>query len=249
MKEKENLMKEKQTLEKENKSLKTNIMKSTIQMNSGINNKDIKKSNIMESQIFMDDDNFNAAQNNKKNNINKSMSPFSGLPGMSLKGSIMPFGDFGQIKEENEDSESKKGSSNKEVDNKGSTNKESWNNNLKNSEMEFGGAYMDDDDDGLDDFEEEPKIEEKKDQKKGFKKSSILGMSLNNNLFEFNNQYDENYVGELKMEINDLYKKRDKMEDDLNDKDEKLKQSMLNIEELNRIIERKNKEIEELKKK
>ena len=34
-------------------------------------------------------------------------------------------------------------------------------------------------------------------------------MSLNNNLFGFNNQYDEN-VAELKMEINDLYKKRDK---------------------------------------
>ena len=75
-------------------------------------------------------------------------------------------------------------------------------------------------------------------------------MSLNNNLFEVNNNtYDEQYVGELKMEINDLYKKRDKMEDQLNEKDEKLKQSTFDNEQLRKLIEQKNKEIEDLKKK
>ena len=71
-------------------------------------------------------------------------------------------------------------------------------------------------------------------------------MSLNNNLFGFGAQSDE--VGELKQEINQLYRKRDKMEDELNDKDEKLKQSMINNEELKKMIELKNKEIEEYKK-
>ena len=48
-KEKEKLLKEKQNLEKDNKKLKNNIM-----INS-MNGNQIKKSNIMESQIFMDD--------------------------------------------------------------------------------------------------------------------------------------------------------------------------------------------------
>ena len=74
-------------------------------------------------------------------------------------------------------------------------------------------------------------------------------MSLNNNIFEFNNQYDDNKVGELTVEINDLYRKRDQMEDDLKEKDDQLKKSMINIDELNKIIQQKDKEIEELKKK
>ena len=178
----------------------------------------------MESQIFMDNgkDNFET-----KKNKNKSVSPFSDLPGMRLKGSIMPFGNIS----EEEELDSKNELSNKEE---------------VNDDFNFGGAYMGDDDG----FEKEPKKEEKNNNNKSkIKKSSILGMSLNNNVFEFNNQYDENYVGELKMEINDLYKKRDKMEDELNDKDEQLKKSMINIDQLNKIIEQKNKEIEELKKK
>ena len=152
----------------------------------------------------------------------------------------MPLGNFGEIKEEE----------NEEFGSNGTSKKVSTNDDLKNPEFEFGGKYMDEDDDNLDDFEEEPKIEEKKEKKSTkMKKSSVLGMSLNNNLFGFNNQYDENYVGELKMEINDLYKKRDKMEDELNDKDEQLKQSMLDNEQLKKLIEQKNKEIEDLKKK
>ena len=38
------------------------------------------------------------------------------------------------------------------------------------------------------------------------------------------------------------------MEDELNDREEKLKQSMINNEELKKMIELKNKEIEEYKK-
>ena len=56
-------------------------------------NRNIKQSNIFER---------NSSPPQKKK-INKSMSPFSDLPGMSLKGSIMPLGNFGEIKEENEE--------------------------------------------------------------------------------------------------------------------------------------------------
>ena len=181
----------------------------------------------MESQIFMDEN--NDSMNSFKNK-NKSYSPFYNN---NLKGSIMPLGNFGEIKEEDENSSSNNQSKKESV------------NNLKNSEIEFGGKYIEDD------FEEEPKMEEKKinTENKKLKKSSILGMSLNNNLFEFNNQYDAEYVGDLINEIKTLYKKRDKTEDELNEKDEKLKQSMINNERLKKLIEEKNKEIEKLKKK
>ena len=225
IKEKEKIVKEKQVLEKDNKVLKKNVMQSRIELE---NNKSIQKSNIMESQIYMDDE---IVSPNKKNKNN--------LIGQNLKGSIMPLGNFGEIKEDqNEDF----GSNN-------TSKKQSANENLKGSDFVFGGKYIGDDDDDLDDFVEEPKKEEKKDNKNNkLKKSSLLGMSLNNNLFGFNNQYDEN-VAELKMEINDLYKKRDKMEDELNDKDEQLKQSILDNEQLKKLIEQKNKEIEDLKNK
>ena len=213
-------------------------MQSAIQMGNVNPYIDIKKTNIFESDIYMDDDDDNNNKNNSpKNKIkNKSAFPFKDLPGMSLKGSIMPFG--GIPEEENEDF----GSYN-------DSNKQSSKNNLKKSEFEFGGAYLGDDDDENDNIEEIPIKEEKKENKKNMKKSSVLGMSLNNNIFGFNNNDDYNEIYELKKEINDLYKKRDKMEDELNDKDEKLKQSMINIGELNKIIEQKNKEIEDLKKK
>ena len=51
----------------------------------------------MESQIFMDNNDLLRSKKGK----NKSIAPFSG---MSLKGSIMPFGNCGAIEEVNEES-------------------------------------------------------------------------------------------------------------------------------------------------
>jgi chromosome segregation ATPase len=237
MQEKEKLMKEKQNLEKDNKSLKKNVMQSTIKLENSINDRQIQKSNIMQSQIFMEDD------TQKVNN--KSISPFNNLNGMSLKGSIMPFGNFGEIKEEE----------NEDFNSNNPSKKTSTNANLRTSDFVFTGNYIDDDEDN----NNEPKKDDIKESNifgksntNKLKKSSVLGMSLNNNLFEFNNNnspYDENYVGELKDEINQLYKNRDKLEDEILIKDEKLKKSMMDIDELRKIIEQKDKDIEELKKK
>ena len=174
--------------------------------------------------------------NNSPKLKNKSVSPVKNLTGQSKYGSIMLLGNFDAIKEENDE-----GLGSNNVSKKQSI----IDNNMKNSELVFGGSYMGDDDE-----EETPKIEEmpkNKEKNNKLKKSSVLGMSLNNNLFGFNNAYDE--VGELKMEINSLYKNRDKMEEKINDQNEKLKQSTIANEQLRKLIEQKNKEIEELKKK
>ena len=222
-------------------------MKSTIQLENQINENSVKKSNIMQSQIFNDE------SNDSPKLKNTSFSPFNNLNGMSLKGFIMPFGNFNEVikEEENEDFGSNMASQ-----------KASTNNNLNISGFVFGNDYMGDDDEE----EGNPKKDEIKDNNDNnnfininnnfnsnksnkIKKSSILGMSLNNNVFGFNNQYDEEYVGELKDEINQLYKNRDKMEDEIAYKDEKLKQSMIKNDELKKIIEQQKKEIEDLKKK
>jgi hypothetical protein len=179
-KEKEKLLKEKQNLEKDNKKLKNNIM-----INS-MNGNQIKKSNIMESQIFMDD------ISNK--NKNKSLSPFV-LPGQSLKGSIMPLGDFEQIREENEEEEDNKNTN-------GNTDINTNNIITKKDSDEIGSNYMGDEN------EDEEKI--KKDfikEKKKKIKQSRLKMSLKSNIFDFTDEKDENYTNDLKNEINDLYKK------------------------------------------
>lgn len=198
----------------------------------------------MESQIFMDEDD-NNNNNSPKIKTKKSAFPFNDLPGMSLKGSIMPFGNFGEIKEEE----------NEDYNSNNPSKKTSTNANLKTSDFVFTGKYIDEDEDN----NNEPKKDDIKESNifgksnnNKLKKSSVLGMSLNNNLFEFNNNnspYDENYVGELKDEINQLYKNRDKLEDEIIIKDEKLKKSMMDIDELRKIIEQKDKDIEELKKK
>ena len=235
LEEKERILKEKNALDKYNKSLQKNVLKSRIELENEVNNQ--KKSNIMESQIYIDEE-INISPKLK----NKSVSPISNLTGQSKYGSIMLLGNFDAIKEENDE-----GTGSNNVSKKQSTNE----NFMENSELVFGGSYMgDNDEEEIPKKEEKPKIEEKpkKEEKKNkLKKSSVLGMSLNNNIFEFNNGYNE--VGELKMEINTLYKNRDKMEDKIKDQNEKLKQSTIANEQLRKLIEQKNKEIEELKKK
>ena len=81
-------------------------------------------------------------------------------------------------------------------------------------------------------------------------------MSLKSNIFDFTNEKDENYVNDLKNEINDLYKKRDRLLDDnqlkeqkIIEQEKKLQESQIQNDELKRIIEEKNKEIERLKNK
>ena len=85
---------------------------------------------------------------------------------------------------------------------------------------------------------------------------SRLKMSLKSNIFDFTNEKDENYVNDLKNEINDLYKKRDRLLDDnqlkeqkIIEQEKKLQESQIQNDELKRIIEEKNKEIERLKNK
>ena len=225
-------------MEKDNKNLKNNILQNTKLLE---NNNIIDSKNIMESQIFGD----NNLNNNIKNK-NKSMNPYLGMPGMSLKGSIMPLGNFGEIKEENEEfnsinDENKKSQKEDEKEEKKEDSK---------GEESLGMAYMEDD------FESDEK--DKKEFKKKEKKikQSRLKMSYNNNIFNFTAKNDENYVVDLENEINNLYKNRDKMEDLLNDqtekinkKDKELKESVIQNDKLRKIIEEKNKEIEQLKKK
>ena len=211
-------------------------MKSTMQIESLKNDNQLQKKNIMESQIFMDNNDLLRSKKGK----NKSIAPFSG---MSLKGSIMPFGNCGAIEEVNEESN---GNSNG-TSIKASNNDD--NNEGENPMKELGGSYMGDDNDN-EVIEETPKEEKssKNNKKKNIKKSALLGMSINNNLFDINNQFEDNVVGELKLEINDLYKKRDKMEDELNLKDEKLKKSLLDNQELKNKLEEMSKQMEDLKK-
>ena len=159
--DRERIMKEKQNLEKENKSLKSNLMRSTMQVEGMKNDKKIQKSNLLESQIFMDDDDKNP----------NSLSKTTPLNNTSLKDSYSPFGNFGnvgqmgQIKEENEDivsnSESVKGSKNMF--------------NIKNSELEFGSEYIDENE------EETPKNDLKNKKKNDLKTSSIYDLEFQNN--------------------------------------------------------------------
>ena len=107
----------------------------------------------------------------------------------------MPFGNFEEIKEENEDD---------------ANNEDIKNSNKNNSEIDIGGAYMENESD------EEDQKNFIKEKKKKINQSR-LKMSFNNNIFNFTNKDDENYVDDLKNEINSLYKNRDKMEDKINE--------------------------------
>ena len=176
--------------------------------------------NIMQSQIFGEED--SPKQNNKYKN--KSMSPFSNMPGMSLKGSIMPLGNFEEIKEENEDDTNNEDT--KETKEK---------NEIKEANYEFGNEYIGDD------LDEEKIMKEQMKEKK--KKINQSRLKTSFNIFSFTNQNDENYVSDLKNEINDLYKNRDKMEDQINDQqdkinnqEKKLKESIMQNNELKRNI-------------
>jgi hypothetical protein len=193
---------EKNSLNKENK-LKNNIMQSQFQMDDDLKNIKIKQSSIMGSNIFFKD-----SPKIGNEEINKSISPFDNIGvgmemgGDNIKGSISPFGTFAQEKEEKENIK---------------VNKESIkDNNLEGLDFEFGGQYVDDDNE----TEEMPpkEIITSSNSKSRYKKSS-LGMSIKNSIFGFNAQNDE-----LKKE-NDSFKKRDDLKDIIKEEDE-IKSSM-----------------------
>ena len=229
-KEYKKIIKEKEKLVKDKQNLEKDNkkLKNNIKLNS-MNENQIIKNNIKESQIFM----------NNTSCINKSLAPLN-LPGQSLKGSIMPIFDVEEIREENEE----------EQDNKN----ENTNTNkilTKKDSDELGSNYM------ADENEDEEKLKEDfiKEKKKKIKQSR-LKMSFKSNIFDFTNEKDENYINDLKNEINDLYKKRDRILEDNQLKEQKIEQqekkfqeSLIQNVELKRIIEEKNKEIERLKNK
>ena len=112
----------------------------------------------------------------------------------------------------------------------------------------LGDHYVEDENDDEKIKKEEKKGDNSDKNKKKKMKKSTLQQSFNNNLFEFgmgfgNEQGDEiSKEQELKMEINGLIKENNNLED-------KLKLSMIDVEKFKKIIEQKDKEIEELKKK
>ena len=174
----------------------------------------------------------NQALENEKKILLKSQQSFghnsnikdsfpSEFPGMNLKGSIIPEKvPLRKIKEEGDNFD----------------------------ENELGGEYIDDDEDDGNKINFYKKAKEKQ------IKQSRLKVSLNSNIFDFAEKDDENYVNDLKNEINELYKIRDDMNDQLiqnkeilSKKDEELKQALLKNEELQKIIDKKNNEINQLK--
>ena len=157
-----------------------------------------------------------------ESNNNIIGSPSSDFPGMNLKGSIIPEKvPLGKIKEEGDNFD----------------------------ENEIGEEYMSDADDN-----NENKINIFKKEKEKQIKQSRLKISLNSNIFDFANKEEENYVTDLKNEINELYKLSDNLNDQLTQnketiskKDEELKIALLKNEELKKIIESQNAEIDHLK--
>jgi len=105
---------------------------------------------------------------------------------MNLKGSIIP-AKLGQIKEEGENDE-------------------------ENDNFELGGDYIEPDEEKDDDKIQKEKM--KKEQEKKFKQSR-LKFSINSNVFDFADKNDENYLNDLKNEINGLYKLRDNLNDQI----------------------------------
>ena len=111
-------------------------------------------------------------------------------------------------------------------------------------ENEIGEEYISDDDEG-----NENKINIFKKEKEKQIKKSRLKISLNSNIFDFTDKNDENYVTDLKNEINDLYKIRDDLNDQItlnketiSKKDEEFKTAQLKNEELQKIIIKKDEE-------
>ena len=216
------LTQEKERISQEKNSF--NIMQSNFIMESNNNNIEKKKSNIKESNVFDVNGPLKAG-----NNLKESNNPFDniGFGGMSIKESLPFFGRFPAKKE------------NEELD----INKESLKeDNANNLEFELGGEYVEDDNDNENyDMPPQEIISSSNSKKSRIKKSSALSESINNNMgFGFNTQ---------NAELNDLYKKRDDMEDIVPIKEEEeIKKSMINNENLQKIIEQQKKEIEGFKK-
>ena len=111
--------------------------------------------------------------------------------------------------------------------------------------MGLGEGYMDGEED---EKEKEITVEKKEDNKnkKNTMQKSMLKASFNNDVFgfEFGKGKENKFNKEMELneEINQLIK-------DNKNLDDKLKLSMMDNEELKKIIEQKEKEIEELKKK
>ena len=176
-KEKDNLNKTNQKLEKENKSLKCSRMNSVIQFEN--DKMERQGLSLTESNIFIE-------EKPKNNNKNKSMNAE-----ISLKGSIMPFGNFDQIPEaENEGSNS-------------NSKKESLLQNQDNELLCLGNQYMEGD-------------KAYNDDKNGIEihKSSALSMSLNPDAFGFFNfgqkEKEEFNFNEINYEDNKEKKEEEK---------------------------------------
>ena len=110
---------------------------------------------------------------------------------------------------------------------------------------ELGNNYIEDND-------EENEINLIKKEKEKKVKQSRLKFSTN--IFDFTDKNDENYVNDLKNEINGLYKLRDSLNDKLiqkeqqiNEIDNELKKAKLENDELKKIINKKDDEINQLK--
>ena len=174
-------------------------------MESNINeNNQIKRTNIMQSQIFGNEQSPTAVNKG----INNSVSPYMAMPGMSLKGSIMPLGNFEEIREENEEY-----TNNEDA-------KEANDKDTKDEMMGLGGKYIGEG------YDENEAVKEQFKEKK--KKITQSRLKTSFNIFSFTNKDDDNYVNDLKNEINDLYKKRDKMEDQITEQKEKINNSKIN---------------------
>ncbi len=197
---------------------------------NNFDNNQLNSINIMESHIISSE----PTQQNTKKGITKSVSPYMRKNEHSLKDSIMPLGNFGEIPEVTEEY----------INNEDTKDSNNINDDIKN----IGSNYMGE---GYD--EEEAKKEIIKEKKKKMNQSRL---KTSFNVFSFTNKDDVNYVNDLKNEINVLYKNRDKMEDQITIQQEKidsqeqeLKASIIQNNELKRLIEEKNKEIEQLKNK
>ena len=217
---------------------------------SDINDINIQKQSINQSNFFFEANNpAQSDKNSKKKNFSKSLNPnqiqYNNKINIgNLGNSIMPLGNFGfQEIEEKEEVDSGQGSKVNSKNNNVDKNNEKEKENENDDDLGF--EYMEDDDDNNEEEKVENDKKDKNDKKRNVK-SSVLKMSLNNNLFEFGagdkKEDDFNKEMELKMEINELIK-------DKNNLDDKLKLSLINNNELKKIIEQKDKEIEELKKK
>ena len=251
------LVKEKNKLSNQKKKLEANLLTASQQINSNINNNiNIKTqsiNSIKESGIFFNDGQLKN-EKNKSNNLAQSSNPyFNPLLNPNLGNSIMPFGD-NPIYEKDEKEENSSGNASKK-DSKNKNIDSSKNNNINDEnlgmgyvddddENQIGMGYMDDDDEKKDEKIEKKEVSKSKKEKNNIKKSA-LKMSFNNNFFEFGGDKEKEEEFQKEMLFNNEYNELLKEKNDL---DEKLQMSYADNEELKKMIEQKNKEIEDLKK-